>query len=307
MRIIFSFVLTALSLAALSQSRSTKDWIDFGSSHVNKWLQIAPGKMGPNALPVPDMDYGLIDTLSNAELGVHTHFMPGDHAVNSFMAFYWCVVPEKVAVKIWGFPTETFRMDNAVRDERQIYWDDTGWITNPGDLWISTFIQLVKEKKRFPDLTLNYSFKTTSGWAHHARYTEAGANYFYGALGKSVNLENHFIDEIRVALMSGFYVWQTNKVELAQDEGPLYQLGVQLKHRDWMWVNEIGGYSGYDAYDFIGVKGDNDPLIFRTRLQRTGQRFGWKAEYQAGFHDYHYKTFRASMIYRFGLEKKEND
>ncbi len=305
MRFSLTFLLIIVNFYLFGQSRSTKGWIDFGSNHVNKWLQIAPGKMGPNALPVPDMDYALVDTMSNFEVGVHSHFMKGDQAVNSYISFYWCVVPRRVAVKIWGFPSETFQMDNSVRDERQIYYDDTGWITNPGDLWFSTFIQIIKEKK-FPDLTLNYSFKTTTGWAHHARYTEAGANYFYGALGKSFFPEKGFLNEIRIAFLGGFYVWQTNKVELAQDEGPLYQFGVQLKHGKIMWINEIGGYSAYDAYDFIGVNGDNDPLIYRTRLQRTGNRLNWKLEYQAGLHDYHYTTFRFSVAYRFMFNKREN-
>lgn len=301
MRILFSIIFTGLSLIAVSQSRSTKDWINFGSVHINKWLQIAPGKMGPNALPVPDMDYALIDTMSNFELGIHSHSMEGDQAVNSYMSIYWCVVPQRVAVQIWGFPTETFKMDNSVRDDRQIYYDDTGWITNPGDLWISTYIQLLKGHKFWPDMVLNYSNKTTTGWALQGRYTEAGANYFYGALGKSFYPKKGFLNEIRLAFLGGFYVWQTNKVELAQDEGPLYELGIELKHRNFSWINEIGGYHAYDAYDYIGVTGDNDPLVFRTRILKTGERFNWKLEYQAGLHDYQYQTFRFSVAYRFNL------
>ncbi|MEZ5105533.1 MAG: hypothetical protein R2757_13635 [Draconibacterium sp.] len=306
MRIKLSILFIIISSLASGQSRSTKGWIDFGSVHVNKWLQIAPGKMGPNALPVPDMDYALIDTMSNIEMGVHSHSMKGDHAVNSYLSFYWCVVPKRVAVKFWAFPTETFKMDNSVRDERQIYYDDTGWITNPGDLWISTFIQVIKERKKWPDFVLNYSNKTTTGWATHARYTETNANYFYGAFGKSFYPRHGFLNEIRIAALGGFYVWQTNKVELAQDEGPLYEFGIDLKHKDLSWVNEIGGYHAYDAYDFIGVTGDNDPLVFRTRLTKLGYRFNWKLEYQTGLHDYHYTTFRFSVAYRFRFVKEKS-
>jgi hypothetical protein len=116
------------------QSRPTTDWVDFGSDHINKWLQIAPAKLGPNALPVPFMDYASLDSLSNIEAGVHAHFMNGDQAVNSYLSFYWAVVPKRVVVHIWGNPTETFQTDNSVRDDRQIYYDDTGWITQGGDL-----------------------------------------------------------------------------------------------------------------------------------------------------------------------------
>ena len=299
MRFLFAVVFIGFSLVVVGQSRSTDDWINFGSVHVNKWLQIAPGKMGPNALPVPGMDYGLVDTISDFETGVHAHFMKGDQAVNSYLSFYWAVVPRRVGVKIWGFPTETFHMDNTVRDERQIYLDDTGWITNPGDLWISTFIQLVQGKKKWPDIAINYSSKTTTGWATHARYTDAGANYYYAVFGKSFFPKKGIISELRLAALGGFYEWQTNKVELAQDEGPLYEFGITLRNGEFSWANEVGGYSGYDVYEYIGVTGDNDPFVYRSRLIKTGKQFEWKVEYQTGIRDYHYQTFRFSMAYRF--------
>jgi hypothetical protein len=303
MRIFLASFFILVSFLAFGQTRSRSGWIDFGSSHVNKWLQIAPGKMGPNALPVPEMDYAKIDTMSSFELGVHGHFMKGDRAVNSYAAFNWCVVPKRVAVKIWGFPTETFQMDNSVRDERQIYYDDTGWMTDNGDLWISTFIQLVKENEKWPDLVLNYSAKTTTGSSKNARYTDAPANYYYLAAAKSFYSGKGFINEVRFGLMAGFYVWQTNKVEMAQDEGPLFEVGLKLKHNNWLWANEIGGYRGYDVYEFIGVSGNNDPLVYRSNLTWSGNRFDWKWEFQKGFHDYYYNTFRMSVAYRFRIKK----
>ena len=306
MRLIFFLLFSALIFSANAQTRKTGDWIDFGSSHINKWLQIAPGTMGPNALPVPEMDYALVDTLSALEVGAHAHSMPGDRAVNSYLAFTWSVVPGRVMVKFWGNPSETFQMDNSVRDERQIYYDDTGWMTNAGDLWISTFIQLVREKNNLPDIVLNYSAKTTTGYSKHARYTDAPANYYYVAFGKSLFPKNRFLNEIRMSAMVGFYVWQTNKVEMAQDEGPLYGLGLKIKHKKWWWENELSGYLGDDVYEYIGVTGSNDPLVYRTNLVFAHNRFHWKAEYQSGLHDFHYNTFRLLVSYRFDLGGTKN-
>jgi hypothetical protein len=303
MRISFLLVFISLVFAGFGQSRPTGNWIDFGSGHINQYLQIAPGTLGPNALPVPFMDYALLDSLSNIETGVHTHFMEGDKGVNSYLSIYWAVVPKRVVVHVWGNPTETFQTDNSVRDKRQIYYDDTGWITQGGDFWISTYIQVLKGHKKWPDITINYSSKTTIGGATQGRYTDAPANYYYVAFGKSLIPKNGFIDEVRMGMMLGFYVWQTNKVELAQDEGPLYEFGIDLKHKNWSWSNEIGGYSGYDVYQYIGVSGNNDPLVFRTNFKSSGKRFDWKGEYQTGFHDYHFQTFRFSVFYKFGLGK----
>ena len=295
--IIFSL---ALLLELFGQSRSTKDWTDFGSSHVNKWIQVAPGTMGPNALPVPEMDYAQIEGSSSLETGIHAHFMKGDTAVNSWLNFRWIVVPEKVEVSFWGFPTETFRLTNEVRDERQIYCDDPGWITHQGDLWISTRIQILKNHKKLPDITLNYSFKNTTGLMKHARYSDAGTNYFYLALGKSFFPEAGILDELRIAGLGGFYLWQTNKVEMAQDEGPLIEAGLKLRKNNFSVANEIGGYFGYDAYEYIGVTGNNDPLVYRLNIEKSGKSIDWKAEFITGLNDYNYNTFKMGITYRFG-------
>lgn len=304
MRISVSLFFIFVVFSGFGQSRPTGDWFDFGSDHINKWLQIAPAKLGPNSLPVPFMDYALLDSMSNIETGVHAHFMEGDQAINSYISLYWAVVPRRVVVHVWGVPTETFQTDNSVRDERQIYYDDTGWITQAGDLWISTYLQLIKGKKHWPDIGINYSHKTTTGGAVQGRYTEGGAEYYYIAFGKSLFPKRGFIDEMRLALMGGFYVWQTNKVEMAQDEGGLYEFGLSLKRKNFSWQNEIAGYNAYDAYRYMNIRGDNDPLIIRSRIMRSGKRFDYKLEYQAGLHDYHYNTFRFSVLYNFDGEIK---
>jgi hypothetical protein len=298
------FLQTFFCFQVFGQSRPTTDWINFGSGHINQWLQIAPAKLGPNSLPVPMMDYARLDSVSNLELGVHTHFMNGDKAVNSYFSFYWAPVPERVVVQIWGFPTETFHTENFVRDERQIYYDDTGWITQNGDIWFSTSLQLIKGRKKFPDLVFGYSHKTTLGRADQGRFTDGGAENYYAAFGKSVYPKGKFLTEIRFGLMLGYYIWQTNKVEMAQDEGILFQTGVELKHHKWLWKNEFGGYNAYDAYRYIGVRGSNDPLIVRSNLLKQGKRLNYKAEYQFGLHDYHYNTFRLSVFYKFDAKIK---
>ncbi|SHF38446.1 hypothetical protein SAMN05444274_10513 [Mariniphaga anaerophila] len=309
---IYSIRILLLAVSALAvygrapgQSRSPKDWIDFGSSHVNKWMQVAPGTLGPNALPVPEMDYARVAGSSGVEAGIHSHFMIGDTAVNTWLSINWVVVPEKVEVRIWGFPSETCRMTNDIRDQRQIYYDDDGWTTHQGDLWISTRIQLLKNHRSLPDITLNYSFKNTTGLMRHGRYSDAGTTYFYVAIGKSFYPASGFLHEIRVAGLGGFYMWQTNKVEMAQDEGPLVEAGVQFRRNNLTLSNEIGGYFGYDVYEFIGVTGSNDPLVYRLNFLFGGKSVDYKAEFVTGLQDYHYKTFKAAIIYRFG--KKELD
>lgn len=301
MRIFLLFIIVILAGNLHAQSRKTGNWFDFGSSHISKWIQVAPGKLGPNALPVPEMDYALVGTRSGLEIGAHANIMKGDSSVNSYMAFHWAVVPEKVAVKVWGIPSETFRTTNEVRDERQIYYDDMGWITNGGDLWISTYIQLLRNKRLLPELVLNYSMKTTTGAILQGRYTDAPAHYFYLAAGKSFFPEASFVNEIRLAGMGGIYIWQTNKVEMAQDEGPVFQAGIMLRHKRFLLYNEAGGYDGYGAYGFMDVADYNNPVVYRARLQRQGKHIDWKLEYKTGWIDYNYTTLKLELVYNFNL------
>lgn len=299
--LLFNFILSLVFLNGLNaQSRPVDGWVDFGSSHVNKWLQFASGTMGPNALPVPEVDYALIGNRNKVEIGAHFHQMKGDTAINSFLRFSWNVVPSKVVVELWGNPTETFRMTNEVRDKRQVYWDDTGWITHAGDLWISTKIQLLKGQKALPDLVLNYTTKTTTGLVDHARYTDAPLHYFYLAAGKSFFTSSPSALELRVSGQAGFYVWQTNMVEVSQDEGPMSGVGIQLKKGAFSLFNEWAGYWGYDAYSINGETGrnNNDPLIMRLRLELDKKAI-WRLEYQYGFRNYPYQTFRLSGTIRF--------
>jgi hypothetical protein len=304
------FSLLVIPFLAFSQTRDRSNWIDFGGDHINKWLQIAPGKLGPNALSVPYMDYARVGKENKIETGVHYHYMTGDTAVNSFISFYWAIAPGRAAIEIWGQPSETFHMTNAVRDDRQIYYDDTGWITQAGDLFLSTYIQLLKEKKWIPGVSVSYTLKTTTGSNKHGRYTDAEMNNFYLAAGKSFCFEKGFIDEIRIAGLLGFYVWQTNKVEMSQDEGRLFETAIQIRKETYNLFAEFGGYWGWDAYEYIDnlsgldqIQGNNDPLIFRTRFEKTGKHVDFSLEYQTGFRDYHYQTFRLGVIYHFQARK----
>ncbi len=283
---------TAFGLNA--QTRDYSDWTDYGSVHVSKWLMIAPGKLGANALPVPRMNYGTLQNQHSLEIGTDIHLMTGDQGYNSYFNLKWNIAPEKVLVEIWGNPTETFKMTNKVRDERQIYYDDEGWITHQGDLWISTYLQLLKDHPKLPDIVLNYSMSLTTGIVTHGRYIDAPISFMYLSSGKSIQLKNFIFDEIRIAGMFGWYIWQTNKVEMAQDEGPLTEIGLKLKRNKFSIAQEVAGYLGYDAYEFIGQSGYNDPIIYRSRIEYQAEKVLLKAEYQTGIKDYSYQTFRLS-------------
>ncbi|MDA3881224.1 MAG: hypothetical protein PF436_12615 [Prolixibacteraceae bacterium] len=300
--------LILFSSIIFAQNKHDNTWINYGQEGwgPGQWLQITPGKMGPNALPVPRMDYAMVGNKHKIEIGADYHYMPGDTSVNSFVSFYWSVVPGKVAVEIYGQPSETFRTSNELRSKRQIWYNDPGWKTIPGDLLVSTYIQIVRDRKFIPDISISYTIKSSTGDNKDARYTNASMNYYCLAMGKSFKFNNALIDAIRVAGFGGFYVWETNINDMAQDEGPVYQLGLQLQKAVYSVFAEIGGYSAYGAYNHLEpvvgqvIEDYNDPLILRGRIEKTGSKFNIKAEYQTGLnYDYPYQTFRLGLVYKF--------
>lgn len=299
-------ILLMIQTIAMAQSRSREGWVDFGGSHSAKWLQIAPAKLGPNALPVPYLDYARVGSESSVSTGAHYHYMPGDTTLNSYFSFYWNISPGRAAVKIWGNPSETFRLSDQLRNDRQIYYDDKGWTTQVGDLFISTYIQILREKAWLPSMVLSYTLKTTTGSNDHGRYTDAPLDYFYLSFGKSFYFNHSILDEIRFAGLMGFYVWQTNKVEMAQDEGPVYVGGIELRRKSFRFFAEIGGYTGYDAYEYLDrisgrddIQGYNDPIIYRFRAEKKWKKLSLSTEYQGGLRDYRYHSFKVNFCYSF--------
>ncbi|MDP4185873.1 MAG: hypothetical protein Q8862_12035, partial [Bacteroidota bacterium] len=274
------------------QTRSHPPFVSRDGDDVYKYLLFAPGMMGPNALPVPNVAHGRVGETLDLELGVDGHSMTGDHAVNSYFNLYYPIVSGVVAIQLFAYPTETFRMSNAVRDQRQIYYDDTGVITQTGDLYFLTELQILKNRKWFPDMAFTYAYKTTTGDVKHARYTHSPAHYFHISLGKEYSL-NSFVRKMGFYGMGGLFVWQTNREEVSQDEGPLFGFENKLWVKHFCLTQSISGYHAYEE------TGENKPVIYKVKMGREGKKLDVGIEYQKGLRNYYYNTLRLSIVFHF--------
>lgn len=262
-----------------------------GQSHFSKYMIFSPAYFGPNALPVPEFRTGEIFNRSYFRAAVETHLSSGDNTFNTFAKAFFPFANNRIAVEVHGVPLEYYQMDRLTRDERAARdYDARGWAN--GDLYFGTIIQLLKERKIWPDMTLSLNCRTASGNdLENARYTDKPGYYFDLAFGKDIALadKNRFI---RPFGLVGFYVWQTNQLHLPQNDAFMYALGAILKVKELEITQSWGGYTGY-------VGNGDKPMVIRTSITNNSRGIGYRFLFQQGLRDFYYTTFSFGMQYNF--------
>jgi hypothetical protein len=245
--------------------------------------------MGPNALPVPEIINGKVESTGIVEIGAVGHFSKGDNTQNLFTKIYYPVVPRLIAVEGYVVPIEHFKMDTATRDLRAARVK-SGEGTAGGDIYFGTVIQLVRDKK-FPDVTFRMTCRTASGTnVSAARYTD-GPGYFLDlSMGKDLKSKSIF-KTIRPFGMIGFFCYQTNLAEYRQDDTFLYGAGADFSSDKISLTTAIAGYFGY-------INNHDRPIVARLNILKIGKHFNYGIYLQAGLNDYQYKSIKLSMIYK---------
>lgn len=270
---------------------------DYGNTLKRKYIITTPGNMGPNALPVPELRKGLVGDYFYFRAGGELHFGNGDFTRNLTTDFYYPVVPGKVAVELYAIPYEAYTVTDALKEKRRILDENNAghaW----GDYYISTIIQVAKDKVYLPDVTLAFTFKTASGnHLLNARFTDAPAYYFDLAFGKDIKFNQaSWFQKLRIYGCGGLYIWQTNNEVHPQDDAILYGLGYDLQAKKWNLSQRFGGYYGY-----LNLR--DRPQVLRNQLTWQQTRLYYFFEYEAGLHDFDFRSFKAGITV-FPFRKK---
>ena len=244
--------------------------------------------MGPNALPVPTIKNGKLPENAYFRFSVDNHRSRGDKTENLHTELFLPLFSPRVGLNLALVPIEHYKTDTLTRDLRRAR-GITGEGIAVGDLYIGTYIQLVKNHSRLPDVLLTINLKTASGnKLSDARYTDAPGYFFDLSMGKNINLDPQGSTYIRPHLMLGFYVWQLLGNDQLQNDALLYGLGFDLALPKFEITNALGGYYGY-----LG-NGDR-PLVYRVQI---GTKFKTVVNYelglQRGLNDFGYTSFRLS-------------
>ena len=254
------------------------------------YLIVSPGFMGPNALPVPEVKKGLLPKKRSLELGLDRHYGKGDQTANIFTEFFFPLFSQRAGLGISYVPIEIYRTDAITRDLRRSREYDARGISL-GDVYFSTYIHLLEEKKRIPDLMLTVNLKTASGTKYMgARHTDAPGYFFDLSAGKKLYKEDGRLKYIRIYTMVGFYVFQTNLLDYMQNDAFLYGAGFDLNFGRFQLDQQVGGYIGY-----LG-NGDK-PMVYRLNMTWYSNKImDLKVRFQHGFSDFPYTSIRLSTV-----------
>ncbi|MGQ7870904.1 hypothetical protein [Sunxiuqinia sp. sy24] len=276
----------------LAQRESTNNFVPYYPGLKDyKNILIAPGALGPNALPIPAILNGKVGTDNLFRLSTDYYFRDGggDNGHSLMLNVRFPVVQNFMAFELQWNLLEYFHTTNEVRDILQLYKDDPGWTSVKGDIILSTYIQLIKERSFWPAILLVNAVKTTSGSINDGRATDLPAHWHYFSLGKQ--LLNYGRFQYRLNAMAGFYTWQTNQSDLEQNEGFLWGLESQFNYGKL----ELGvGASGYNGWKWYG---EDRPIQLKSRLVINNPQINYFIEYKTGLQDYYYSSFNLGLTW----------
>ena len=264
------------------------DWD--GVTHWSDYLRFSSGYMGPNALPVPELETGLIDTIHRLEISTRTHWSLGDDTQDLHARYKHVFIPGRVAVAVEWTGIERYVTDTITRDER-FSRDRDGRGTSTGDLNVATLIRLFPEQERGWGLVLRIDLRTASGDDHRAaRHTDAPGYHFDLSTGRWYAMGA--TSRLRVHATTGFLAYQTNRNDYYQNDCFLFGAGMLLEWKGLRLGTEVAGYAGY-------LRMKDDPLVLRASVGTHRGRTAHRISIQQGLHDWMWMTVGYTAVFTF--------
>ncbi|HET6993677.1 MAG TPA: hypothetical protein VFI06_01785 [Chitinophagaceae bacterium] len=261
-----------------------------GVSEWPKYMITQPAYMGPNALPVPRIGNGSIDSSFSIAATGSLHFSKGDNTQNFTIYANYCLVKNVISFDASWIPYEHFTMSHAIKEQRHVfshfYYDRHA----TGDVHLNTTIQLLNRWRKNIQLALRigYRFPTGTGLGV-ARYTDGPGYYFDLSFGKPLNPSLKWIG------MLGFYSWQLINVGRRQDDAFLFGTGAEWNTKTLRLQTYISGYLGYQ------LSSGDKPVVFRTTLEKRINRTSLLLGFQQGIHDFRYTSVEMGAKYRLAM------
>ena len=254
-----------------------------------KYLIISPKYFGPNALTVPMINNGSIDSLSSLGATLNLHFSNGDNTQNAMFYGNYSTKHNTISVDAQFVPFEMFQMTKAKKEERNVYYKEYYKTNTVGDVIVNTNAQIFKKWQKTILLNVRVGVRMASGGAQGAaRYIDCPA--YWIDLGWGKYFRNRKFKWIG---MGGFMAWQTNNDVERQDDAFVFGSGIEHNANDFRWQAYVAGFLGYRH------NGDK-PVVFRLNFEKKRKNTVYVFRFQQGLHDFGYTSLETGAKFILG-------
>lgn len=268
---------------------------------------IAPLYFGPNAFPVPDMLDGRTENKLRLELAGDGYLGTyGDKTADVFARIFIPLFTPRVNFTLWMPVMEWYSLSDERR--RMCRIADSTLIRGheAGDVYVSTDIHVLTQRRFRPDIAIRACIKSASGGGFaRARYYDDPGYFFDATIGKSIYVGRTGVSglpgeafpvEIRLAASAGFLCWQTDNGR--QNDAVMYGVQLLLKHEYVSLRSTWGGYVGWENY------GDK-PMTLKIQISGHIHGFDPFVAYQYGIKDYPFHQLRIGLAYNIDILRKK--
>lgn len=255
---------------------------------------IAPAYFGPNAFPVPEM---LDDAVCrNLEFSLRGDYFMGDYGDHTGSLTATLRIPlfsSRANLVAWMPVVERYSLSPAWIRHAPIAPDTRrhGWTT--GTVFLSTDVLLWRERKYRPAIAIRACLRTAAERDMEAARNYDCAGYFFDAsLGKEFAMRKGIIKSLRLAASGGFLCWQTGNGR--QNDATMYGVKLTARFKHMTVSQDLRGYAGWEH--------DGDcPMVMKTAINASFNRYTPYLEYQKGLKDYPYQQFSMGLKVSFDI------
>lgn len=256
-----------------------------------RYVTFTPGFLGPNALPVPPITNGSIDSINSLGIGGCFYFSKDDHTQNISLYANYCLVKKKISFDFYWVPIEHFIMSHRLKEERKVFSNFYYQHFGSGDMHLNTNIQLLNDdnKNIYSALRIGYRFANSEIGA--SRFTDAPGYYFDISLAKKFRSDPSW----KWIAMAGGYFWQSDNIKIRhrQDDAFLFGTGLEWNKKNLRVQTYFAGYLGY----FYHYR--DKPYLLRAGIDKTIKKNKWFLKLQQGLHNFNYSSVELGMKYCF--------
>lgn len=259
-----------------------------GRTHWSRYIMIDPKYMGPNALTVPHINNGSIDSLVSLGLSGHFHFMKGDNTQNLIIYGNYASKDKTFSVDLAYIPYEHFQMSHAIKTERKTFYLDYNKTSASGDVVASTTVQPFQRIKDKIQIAFRLGVRLPAGTLlTMARYGDVPA--YWLDLGFAIPFKNR---NWKWVGNGGFFVWQLNLDKFRQNDAILFGTGFEYNKNNSRFQAYVGGFSGYRD------SGDR-PTLIRMNFEKRKRNKLFLLRLQQGVHDFKYFSAETGLKFIF--------